>query len=232
MRHLYKIFFAILLLLPSASYGEEIFAKLAEHKQVESTYVSGRFAHNMKRWNSRSGQHALNLSDGFSSLYNYQCYSTESVALARKILKDYLDKDKDMELVMRTNNYGAEYMVYEKFNKDNKPTRMLIWDCEAPNLCEIVVVDWKDGLVRSTSSVDFVRPDSSVTISVDNFSDLAQLSELSKLSELGDLPGLSKLSELSELSKLSELSELSDLSELTELIDLSDFNGIITIEQK
>ena len=35
---------------------------------------------------------------------------------------------------------------------------MIIWNCEAPNLCEIVVVEWKEGLDRSTSFRNTLRP--------------------------------------------------------------------------
>ncbi len=128
--------------------AEEIFAELADIKQVESTYISGRMAHNMPMWRSQTGSHAINFNEGFSSLYTYQCYSVEAVDKARKILRNYLKSHPDMEVVMRTREASGEYVIYERFSKDNRLMQMIIWSSDAPNICEIVVVDWKDGLKR------------------------------------------------------------------------------------
>ena len=153
-----SLFTLFILCVPGKIYGADIFADLTKIKNVESTYVSGKFSHNVNRWNSRSGTHSMDLSRGFSALYTYQCWSQESVDLAQKLLKDYLSKNKDVELMMHKKDSFSEYKVYEKFNKDNKVTQMIIWNCEAPNLCEIVVVEWKEGLDRSTSFRNTLRP--------------------------------------------------------------------------
>lgn len=189
-------------LLPSMAKGEEIFAELANQKQVESTYVAGKFSHNMKTWRSRSGEHALNLSTGFTSLYTYQCYSLESVKLARKILDNFLAKNKNVELMMRTREHGSEYMVYEQFNKDNNPTRMVIWDSAGPNVCEIVVVDWKDGLKRDNSYIEYNEfiPSVNGLIPIINEGINAGLS--ATFESLQDLDGLSQLKSLKDLDQL------------------------------
>lgn len=128
--------------------AEEIFADLAGMNMVESTYISGRMAHNKKLWQSNSGSHRMDLSAGFSSLYTYECYSVESVKKGMSILDNYLKKNPDVELVMRTNEASENYSIYEKFSSDNKLLQMIIVNKTGPNLCEIVVVDWKDGLSR------------------------------------------------------------------------------------
>lgn len=137
-------------IIPDVARGEEIFSDLTNQKQVESTYVSGRFSHNMKRWLSQSGLHSMDLSRGFSSLYTYQCYSIEATMKARSILDNYVAKHKNMELMMRTKQLQGEYLIYEMFNNEDAVTQMIIWDSASPGLCEIVVVNWKEGLKRNT----------------------------------------------------------------------------------
>ena len=148
-----RVFACSLLLIFSLIFGmtaraDEIFAELADTNSVESTYISGRMAHNMQLWRNITGTHAMNFSEGFSSLYTYQCYSAEAVTKARKILDAYLKKNPDMEIVMRTREASGEYVIYERFSNDNLLMQMIIWSSDAPNVCEIVVVDWKDGLKR------------------------------------------------------------------------------------
>ena len=133
--------------------AQDIFAPLTNLSGVESTYVSGRFSHNKKTWRSTDGRHGLDLSRGFSSLYTYQCYSTDAVDKASKLLKDYLQKHPEMEVVMRTKQAGGEYVIYESFSEDNKVTKMIVWSSDAPNVCEIVVIDWKDGITQNTSDL-------------------------------------------------------------------------------
>lgn len=140
---------AVVLTVSQPGVAQDVFAALADMNQVECTYISGRFAHNKKFWQSRTGKHSVNLSKGFSSLYSYQCFSIEAVDKARKILKDYLKKNPDMEIVMRSKQAGQEYAVYEKFIDDgSKVTQMIIWSQEDKQVCEIVVINWKNGLSR------------------------------------------------------------------------------------
>lgn len=131
--------------------AEEIFAELSKMPSVESSFISGRFAHNKKLWQNANGSHAMNLSGGFSALYTYQCYSAESIDKAKKILDAYLKKNPDVELVMSTREHSSEYVIYERFDKEDRLKEMIIWDLEGPNLCEIVVVYWENGYVRDTS---------------------------------------------------------------------------------
>lgn len=139
--------------MPASVHAEDVFADLAGMHQVESSYVSGRFSHNQKYWFSRDRQHGMDLSRGFSALYTYQCYSEEAVKKARSILKTYLKNNPDVELMMKTSQGPQEYMIYEKFIGENKISQMVIWSSDAPNTCEIVVIDWKNGLERSDSSI-------------------------------------------------------------------------------
>ena len=206
------VMLCVVIMAPFAVRGEDIFAELTHYNQVESTYVSGRFAHNMKTWRSLSGQHAMNLGDGFSSLYTYQCYSQETVSKARKILDNYLSSHKDMELMMRTKHQGGEYLVYEQFNKEDKLVRMIIWNNDSPGMCEVVVVDWKNGLVRDTSS--FSDP-SGLIIDGNGDTWFQIISSLDGLEDLSELKNLEKLSELNNLEKLSELSKLGNISEIS-----------------
>ena len=134
--------------------AQDIFADLAGVDNVESTYVSGRFAHNKKIWASSSGQHSIRLDKGFSSFYSYQCYSEKSVAMARKILKQYLKDNPSVEVMMRTSQGVQEYAVYEKFTDDgDKITQMVIWNSDAPNVAEVSVINWNKGLVRTKSEI-------------------------------------------------------------------------------
>lgn len=218
-----------------AAQANDIFEALNGMTTVESTYVSGRFAHNKKTWRNHTGTRAMDLSKGFSSLYSYQCYSEESVKKARQILADYLKKNKNVEVVMRSKQGGQEYVVYEKFKDDDMVTQMIIWSCDAPNVCEVVVIDWDKGLKRTQnpyeSSVNGVIPDD----------DLLRLGDLSRLSALSQLSELSELSELGELGELGELSELSQLGEclgkslgtyIGETLEIAFGNpGVITFER-
>lgn len=136
----------------------DIFAELSGMPQVESTYVSGRFAHNKKFWYSNSGKQSVDLTKGFSALYSYECYSQEAVKKARKILEDYLKKNPDVEVMMKTVQGQQEYVIYEKFTSDNKVSQMIIWNSESPNMCEIVVIDWNKGLEPSRSAYSYEYP--------------------------------------------------------------------------
>lgn len=228
------LLFAFILLSTATAKAEDIFADLTDLKQVESTYISGRFAHNQKTWQSHSGMRAVNLSDGFSSLYTYRCYSQESVDKARSILKAYLRKHPEMEVVMRTKELAGEYVIYEQFNSDDKLMKMIIWNGEAPNLCEIVVVDWKDGYVRKTSqnAYDIYNFPEAYGIDYSGVIDFSALSDLSGLSQLSQLSQLSELSQLKNLDQLKQLKQL-DLFNRPEGVRIETSEGgdiVITVE--
>lgn len=160
--------------------AEDVFADLAGMSHVESTYVSGRFAHNKKYWYSNSGMHTMDLSRGFSSLYSYQCYSEEAVTKARDILKKYLKKNPDVEVVMKTTQGMQEYVVYEKFiDEGKKVEQMIIWNSDASNVCEIVVINWDKGLERGTArySDEDIPESIPATMNLDNLDALASLGE-------------------------------------------------------
>lgn len=140
--------------------ASDIFAELSGMPQVESTYVSGRFSHNKKYWLSNSGKQSVDLTRGFSALYSYECYSEEAVKKARKLLEDYLKKNPDVEIMMKTVQDRQEYVIYEKFTADDKVSQMIIWNSDAPNVCEIVVIDWNKGLEPSRSPYSYQFPDS------------------------------------------------------------------------
>lgn len=156
------ILMVMALALPVNIMADDIFAELASMPNVESSYISHRFAHNKKNWRSASGQHSMNLAAGFSSLFSYQCFSKDAVDKAKSILDSYLKKNPDMEVVMKTRQNISEYVIYEKFGSDGKLYQMIIWNLDSPQICEIVVVDWKDGLEPSHS-------DNSNNFEIDNF---------------------------------------------------------------
>lgn len=139
---------AILLssLVPASLKAEEIFKDLVDMKNVDSTFVSGRFASTKKIWRSKSGMHSMDLSQGFSAMYVYNCYSQTAADEARRLLNNYLKKNSDMEVMMRSKEAGGEYVLYQSFNSEGVLTKMIIWDSIAPNICEIVVVEWEKGL--------------------------------------------------------------------------------------
>lgn len=146
---------ALMMAMAGNASAQDIFADLAGVDNVESTYVSGRFAHNKKLWASSSGQHSIRLDKGFSSFYSYQCYSEKSVAMAKKMLKQYLKDNPNVEVMMRTSQGVQEYAVYEKFTDDgDKVTQMVIWNSDAPNVAEVSVINWNKGLVRTKSKYE------------------------------------------------------------------------------
>lgn len=137
---------AIMAMLPMQMRADDIFDALADMQGVESTYVSGRFAHNYKQWNM-SGRR-LNLNMGFSSLYAYELTSTTAVTKAKRILDQYLQKHPELEVMLRTRDGQSEYIVLEQFGMDNKLYKWVIWDYMASNSLEIVVINWKNGYTR------------------------------------------------------------------------------------
>lgn len=145
---------ALAAILPIGADARDIFAELAESNDpfVDCTYISSRFAHNKPYWRSRDGMHSLNLSDGFSSMYIYQCSSVESVAKGAAILKKYLKENPNLELVMRQNSGASKYEIYELFGEDNKIYKLIIWSSDAKNVAEIVVIDWEKGYSRDDES--------------------------------------------------------------------------------
>lgn len=143
---------ALVALVPAMG-ADDIFAALAEMPQVESTYISGRFSHNKRTWRSNNGQHALNLGKGFSALYSYNCYSEESVKKARQILRDYIRRHPEMEVMMKTVQGMQEYIIYESFLSEDVINKVIIWSSDAPNVAEIVVIDWDEGMKRDEGSI-------------------------------------------------------------------------------
>lgn len=209
-------------LFPAVSLAEEIFAELAEDPTVDSTYISGRFAGNVKTWRSRFNSQGLNFGDGFSSYYSYICYSAKSVAKAKAILKDYLKKHPDMEIMMTSREQGGEYVLYEQFDNQNedKLMRALIWNQVTPENCEIVVVDWKKGYTRGEKYSDGGRSASIIT----PFKNNGHNNPLLNLYELGSLSDLKELSSLYILEgSLPDLTELSNLNFLEGSLSDSDW---------
>lgn len=131
---------------PTAGRGADIFDSLADMQGVESTFISGRFAHNYTKWNM--SERALDLKMGFSSLYAYECSSTASVQKAKQLLEAYVKKHPELEVVFRSRQGNSDYMMLEQFGKDRKIYKWVIWDYMSPGRCEIVVINWKDGYLR------------------------------------------------------------------------------------
>ena len=142
LRRFRRLFILVgaLFLLAGASplHAEEIFARLAEMAHVESTYVSGRAA-------SGTPKGSINLKgdylrQGFKSLWNYECYSQESVREARRILDAYIKAHPEAELVIRTKNGGGEYSVYQSYDKADHLKQLIIWSSDAPNVAQVTVI--------------------------------------------------------------------------------------------
>lgn len=161
------ILVGLLSMWPDTMKAEEIFHALTANKNVESTYVSGRIAKDYKIWQGSMNRSSIQLPTGFSSLYSYRCYSKEAVEEGRKILKDYLKDNKDVELVMSTNDHTGEYQYYLRYNGNDHVTQALIWNCMAPNDCEIVVVYFSP---QKMSTTDTTSPStSSSNSSIQNY---------------------------------------------------------------
>lgn len=142
----------ILTLLPLQGLAQDIFYPLTNLPQVESSFISGRFSHNHRYWYSQYNDHSLNLTDGFSSLYAYTCPTAESVSLAEEILNAYIKSQTDIELVMRNTSNHSDYRIYEKFDKDDKLVQLVIWNKEAANVCEVVVINWDKGYAKKSKT--------------------------------------------------------------------------------
>lgn len=219
---------ALVALVPAMG-ADDIFAALAEMPQVESTYISGRFSHNKRTWRSNNGQHALNLGKGFSALYSYNCYSEESVKKARQILRDYIRRHPEMEVMMKTVQGMQEYIIYESFLSEDVINKVIIWSSDAPNVAEIVVIDWDEGMKRDEGSIRIIEgsyPEFELNLA-DLGMDLSEWGEkfgkdfagrlLESLGSLESLENLENLENLGNLESLESLENLDSLSELKEL---------------
>lgn len=220
---------ALVALVPAMG-ADDIFAALAGMPQVESTYISGRFSHNKRYWQSRNGEHAFNISMGFSALYSYNCYSEESVKKARQILKDYIKRHPEMEVMMKTVQGMQEYVIYESFISDNVVSKVIIWSSDAPNVAEVVVIDWDEGMKRDEGSIRIIE--GSYSEFELNLADLGKdLSEWGEkfgkdfagrlLESLGSLESLENLENLENLGNLESLESLENLDSLSELKELT-----------
>lgn len=148
-----RIFATILILtfcvlMPQGIRAADIFDDLADMQGVQSTYISGRFAHNYKQWNMTG--RSLNLNMGFSSLYAYELTSTSAVNRAKKLLEQYTQRHPELEVMLRTRDRQSEYIVLEQFGSDNKIYKWVIWDYSASNSLEIVVINWENGYTRES----------------------------------------------------------------------------------
>lgn len=222
---------ALVALVPAMG-ADDIFAALAEMPQVESTYISGRFSHNKRTWRSNNGQHALNLGKGFSALYSYNCYSEESVKKARQILRDYIRRHPEMEVMMKTVQGMQEYIIYESFLSEDVINKVIIWSSDAPNVAEVVVIDWDEGMKRDEGSIRIIEgsyPEFELNLA-DLGKDLSEwgekfgkdfagrlLESLGSLESLENLENLENLGNLESLESLESLENLDSLSELKEL---------------
>lgn len=121
----------------------DVFSELTQDPQIESTYVSGKFG-TAKKWYSSNGERAINLNSRFTDLYSYQCYSEDAVKKARSILDEYLKSESGMDMVMQQKRGQMLYEIYEKFLDENRVERMIIWNQDASNVCEVVVINWED----------------------------------------------------------------------------------------
>ena len=68
----------------------------------------------------------MNLGKGFSALYSYNCYSEESVKKARQILRDYIRRHPEMEVMMKTVQGMQEYIIYESFLSEDVINKVII----------------------------------------------------------------------------------------------------------
>lgn len=148
--------------------AKEIFAELTEMPQVESTFISGKISSSAMAIPeiSRSARNGVWVDSDFKAMYVYRCYSEESVKKAREILSRYVKSNKNVEIVMRTRQGMQEYTIYDVSvpGKDGESQRakLIIWNADAPNMCQVVVIDWEElpELSQLTKADDPLRFDS------------------------------------------------------------------------
>lgn len=180
----------ITFMLPETIAAKDIFESLAKDfgRSVESTYISGRFAHNGKTWWSRDGKNYFSLDRGFSSMYVYNLNSEESVRAAEKLQKKHLDSHPRMELMLTKQTGHSVYKIYEEIGEDDKVYQLIIWNRIAPNCAELVVVNWKNGLEREKDEYSYLSDNG-------NFFNMPRISE--------DIFGSRLENDFGELSKIS-----------------------------
>ncbi len=125
--------------------AEDILSELAGTPGVNSKYLSGRIADKAMKHLDNTDLTDFNLSDGFTSLYSYECYFIDATNRARNILKEYLKKHPELELIIKKIDSFGEYCVYQKYNKAGEVTQMIIWNSRMSDFADVVVIDWKDG---------------------------------------------------------------------------------------
>lgn len=206
---------------PDAS-AKDIFDELADMPNVESTYVSGRFSHNMPQWRSSTGKRAINLEDGFSAIYTYECHTKEAVQKARAILKAYLKATPDMELMMRTKDGDSEYLIYEKFSAEKILEQMLVWSNDGPNVCEIVVINWEPGFNSKKRNNTTSRSSSPSVSPAHPYLDFTDSSDINKSQDLNNPVDWNEVMRLGNYLDWNEVMDLSNYLDWNVLMDLSN----------
>lgn len=127
--------------------AREIFAELVDAPQVESTYISGNLF-SCNDWTPffPTSSMAANIDiSNFSEMYLYNIYSQEGVSKARRILDNYIEKNKNVKLALRNQNSHESYLIYKKLNKSGQKEELIIWSSAGKNTCQIVVLEWETG---------------------------------------------------------------------------------------
>ncbi|MDE6007231.1 MAG: hypothetical protein K2G67_06735 [Muribaculaceae bacterium] len=144
------IMLIMLLVANIGATAKEIFAELTAMPHVESTFISGRVGTSMMTVPevARGAKNGVWIDSDFKAMFIYRCYSEDSVKKARELLSNYVKSNNNVELVMRTRQGMQEYSMYEVVNAGARNTdnraKLIIWNEDAPNVCQIVVIDWEE----------------------------------------------------------------------------------------
>ncbi len=137
----------MLLLLSAHAYAYEVFEKLADSPQVESSYISTailgkanlpRTMMNAVRVNTGLN---LNLSD-LKAMYTYNCYSKESGQLAESLLKQHVKKNNNLQLLMRKRQGEMEYLIYYSEARTSSGCgELIVYNKTSDNYVQLVVLE-------------------------------------------------------------------------------------------
>jgi len=120
-----KFFKSVALVMAMATFGipataADLFPSLYDSPDIETVYVSKNMMLNSNQSRSILYQqlHIYDSKD-LEDLYVYSARNPEGIALAEKTVKDFKDKNKNLEILMRTKTEKEESVIYGMLGKDD-----------------------------------------------------------------------------------------------------------------
>ena len=187
---------ALLFSMPSSA--KDLFPSLYDSPDIETVFVSKAMM--MSSAESRSilfGRLSIYDSKDLDDLYVYSAKNPEGIALAEKTLKEFSDKNKNLEILMRTKSEKEESIIYGL--PSDKPG----------HYTNVIIVSKGKGfsMVVLTGSINF------------NFTSGISSGQLNSLSSLRSLDSLDSLKSLKSLKSLERLKSLEKLKVIDFLIE-------------